>query len=360
MVKTIATLLLFTLSATILANSIAPQDTQLLWQGRTENLSSGGKRFSYPGVSVQFNFDGTSVAINAESSSGNNYVSVWLDDQPEKIIKLPNKGKTISLLNDTQPKRHHVRIVNRNETWQGVVTLHHIQLKGKLLPPPKSPKRKLLVIGDSVTCAEAIDRTPACTKNTSWSNPEKSYSFLLASQLKAQIHLVCYGGRGLVRSWNGKTDEFNIPQIFTYAIPTAENPVDWDHRLYQPDLILINVGTNDFALNIPDTPVKAHYVARYIEFIKSVRQHHPKSEIVITDGPIVNNNDAKRPQKAILQGYLTDVVAMMADKKIHYIPSNIYPGDSCDGHPTAQQHEKIAADMAGELQKLHIISKIKR
>jgi hypothetical protein len=34
-----------------------------------------------------------------------------------------------------------------------------------------------------------------------------SYGMLMAKQLNAQVQLVCYGGRGLVRTWDGKTND---------------------------------------------------------------------------------------------------------------------------------------------------------
>src|SRR5690606_40119588 len=58
-----------------------------------------------------------------------------------------------------------------------------------------------------ISCGEAIERTAECKKDTSWWNPRRSYGMLAAQALDAQVHLVCFGGRGLIRSWNGKTDE---------------------------------------------------------------------------------------------------------------------------------------------------------
>jgi hypothetical protein len=48
----------------------------------------------------------------------------------------------------------------------------------------------------------------------------------LARALDAQVHLVSYGGRGLLRDWQGKTDVLNAPQFFqlTIAEETAQLP----------------------------------------------------------------------------------------------------------------------------------------
>lgn len=49
-------------------------------------------------------------------------------------------------------------VVHQTETWQGVVTVDGFLFEpgARLLDPPAWPERRMLFIGDSVTCGEAI------------------------------------------------------------------------------------------------------------------------------------------------------------------------------------------------------------
>src|SRR5690606_12198664 len=107
---------------------------------------------------------------------------------------------------------------------------------------------------------------------------------LTAKALDAQVHLVCFGGRGLIRSWNGKTDEQNLPDYFEYAIADAHNPVAWDHSRYSPDLILSAIGTNDFSQGIPD---REDYINAYTKLAYRLLDVHPQAKIVLTEGAIL-------------------------------------------------------------------------
>jgi len=164
--------------------------------------------------------------------------------------------------------------------------------------------------------------------------------------------LVCYGGRGLVRSWNGNTEEQQAPDFFQSSVPIGTDSPAWDHSRYSPDLIFIALGTNDFNLDIGPFPEQETYVSRYLEFIEDLRQQHPNAKIVITEGPIVNDKtDRERPQKTVLQKYLK-AVQQNSNGEATYLASKVYAGDACDAHPTAKQHQKIAKDFTPKLKKL--------
>jgi hypothetical protein len=61
-----------------------------------------------------------------------------------------------------------------------------------------------------VTCGEAVGRSDGeaklCKKDSGTWDPYASYGMRLARALDAQAHLVCYGGRGLVRDWRGRSN----------------------------------------------------------------------------------------------------------------------------------------------------------
>ena len=333
---------------------ISATDNRIAVMGRFKKSINNGLRFSYPGVTIKFNFRGKSAFIIATSTTGDNYLDILVDGKINKVVKVDRGETSIILTSDDQVTVHQVEIIHRNETWQGIVTLSNIVITdGDLMETPIFPERRILVVGDSVTCGEAIDREPVCDKNPLWWNPRQSYGMLVAQQLDAQVHLVCYGGRGLIRDWQGNKQNFNAPQFFDLAIPDDASPVKWDHRQYRPDLVVISLGTNDFNLDLGPLPDKAEFVSTYVKFIEKILTEYKKAHIAITEGSIVNDmSDPTRPQKTVLMDYLREVVNKINNDRVSYVTSKYYPGDECDGHPTKSQHASMSTDLLPQLERI--------
>jgi len=325
-------------------NAIAATDNQITTMGRIVKNADGSAQFSYPGVSFFINFEGKKLSLDASSSGGQNYIEVIVDGGEPKLIKLTAQQEHVHLVQSESIQQHKVEILHRSETWHGIVTFKKFTTDGKFTAASVLPTRKILVLGDSVTCSEAIDRVDGGKKNTSWWNPRLSYGMLTAKALNAQVNLVCMGGRGLVRSWNGKTDENNLPDFYQYAIPTDKNPIKWDHTQYDPDLIISAIGTNDFSSGIPDREV---YVNTYAKLLLTLLANHKHAQIALMEGSILDGD-----KKAALVDYLHEVVKRVDDKRVHIVKSTHYPGDKTDAHPTKEQHALMAKDLVQQVKAI--------
>jgi len=325
-------------------NSIPIIDPHVTTMGRLEKTSDSGARFGYPGVSFFVAFEGKELNLAAQSSGSQSYLEVTLDKGTPQVIKLSSSPAVINLVKDKATKKHQVAIVHRGETWHGLVTLKSLSTDGKFLTPPTLPERKILVLGDSVTCGEAIERVAEGKKDSSWWNPSLSYGMLTAKALNAQVQLVCMGGHGLIRSWDGKTNELNLPDYYELAIADQNNPVQWDQSQYQPELIVSAIGTNDFSKGIPD---RETYVSTYVKLLLKLLADHKQAQIVLTEGAILNGEN-----KAALTDYLHEAIKRTADKRVHYVASHYYPGDKTDAHPTREQHASMAKDLTTEVKKI--------
>jgi len=250
---------------------------------------------------------------------------------------------------------HQVDIVHRTETWQGIVNVKRFVLPegGSLLAPKPWPERRLMLIGDSVTSGEGVGRSAACSSDkAAGANAHDSYGMRLARSLGAQVHLVSYGGRGLVRDWQGKSDVLNAPQFFQLTIAEDSPKVLWNHATYRPDVVIVSLGTNDFNLALGAPPEREDYVGTYVAFVKAIRGVYPDARVLLTEGAMLNDKDAARPQKATLRSYLEDVVRQLEGDNVRFVPSNHYPGDACDAHPTGEQHAAMAADLEPAVREL--------
>jgi lysophospholipase L1-like esterase len=325
------------------AAELAAADPLVLRMGRTAQTTSGALRFGYPGVRLSLAFTGRHLDMVASSSGQHSWLEVAVDGAAPQRIKIGSERATYKLVGAASPGTHRVEITHRAETWHGVVTVEGFQTDGALQPPPALPERRMLVLGDSVTCAEGAGQRSG-KKDSSWTDPRNSYGMLAAQALNAQVHLVCHGGRGLVRSWNGRTDEHNLPDFYELAVADAQQPVKWDHSRYQPDLIVSAIGTNDFSTGLPE---REAYVSAYVNFLRTLLANHPQARIVLTEGAILNG-----AKKRALTAYIAETVRRIGDARVSAVPSRHHPGDRQDAHPTGPQHAAMARELTPRLRRL--------
>lgn len=322
---------------------IAASDPRITIMGRYQTLPEGGVRLGYAGVTLRFNTTASQLYLQAQST-GSNYLEIRIDDQPPTLVEVTATETDIRIEPGPGGQLREVSVMHRGETWHGLVSLTGIVLAdGELLAPPPLPTRRLMILGDSVTCGTAVDRNPECKEDRRWWNLTHSYGMLLGKALDAQVHLVCYGGRGLVRSWDGRTDELNLPDFFELAVADAETAPGWDHHRYQPDLIISAIGTNDFTQGVPD---QENYIATYTRLVERLVSVHPEARVALTEGAILHSE-----QKDTLQAWLQEVVKTSGGRA-SFIPSVHYPGDDCDAHPNREQHAAMAADLEAEIRQL--------
>lgn len=309
--------------------------------GRTQ-IEGDTQRFGFPGVSFFIDAQGTELRATLSSTSDISWVDVIVDDGEPQLIRVPQTPTSVVLFNNLSDTAHRVRITHRTENWQGQVTLHSLELLGTgFLSAPQLPDKKLLIFGDSVTCGEAIDREENAPKTSRWWNARESYGLLTAQQLNAQVHLVCWGGRGLVRSWNGVTTDGNLPEFSSLTRGEVVENQRWNPANYQPDVIVSAIGTNDFSQGIPE---KTEYVRAYVSFLRQVLKDYPQATLLLIEGSILNGE-----KKAALVAYLKEVVKEVNDPRVRQGSSPYHPGSLVDAHPTKAQHNDMAAHLAAQL-----------
>jgi lysophospholipase L1-like esterase len=324
--------------------TIAASDAHVARMGRTVAQADGSVRFGYPGVTLLLAVDGTRLAVDA-AGSANSLVDVIVDGRLATTLHLAPQTKRYDVFADAAPGPHRVELVHRSETWLGVASIARFTADGTFLAAPALPARRLLVLGDSVTCGADMERGAGNKDTPDWWNPRLSYGMLAARALDAQVQLVCYGGRGLVRSWNGRTDEFQLPAFYDLAIADAAHPVKWNQAGYDADLIVIAIGTNDFNPGIPE---RAPYVDAYTALLRRVLRDHPHAQIALTEGVLLNGD-----KKTALIGYLKEAVSRVGAARVHLLAPVAYqPGDAVNGHPTTAQHAAMAAELLPQLRRI--------
>lgn len=336
--------------------SISARDPRIAYMGRVA-LSCDGARMGFPGITIRFVYRGPAPVLLLDAGSENCYFNLACNGWDPVVVHLKQGGNEIALPTGAAPAEGWlVELVRRNEAWQGMAVFQGLLLPPgcELLTPPAWPARKLMFIGDSITGGEYIERFPPENDNTTRvANAARSYGILLGRWLGAQVHLVSYGGRGVMRDWQGRTDCANAPQFFQRTLPDDPDS-RWDHSVYVPDVVVVSLGQNDFSKDLPDEAV---YRKAYDDFVGEIRAACPNAALVLAElslfGETPGTPDrAKRDQ---LRRVIEDVAARRraaGDQRIIAAPVGYYPGTPSNAHLVAFQHEQVALELLGPIRTL--------
>jgi lysophospholipase L1-like esterase len=333
-------------------NRIAADDSRLLLLGQIDSRDPKRPRLGYPGTGIILRFQGASLTLDLSSDSEKSALTIVVDHGAPALQLLQKGEQSILVASGLDTSPHTAEIYKRTETWQGVLTLLGIELPadGKLLAPPPLPARKLLFVGDSVTCGAGVENNSTCTGDPAHpaNDVYDSYGMELGRRLDAQTHLVCYGGRGVDRDYRGlgiADNILNAPQFLDLSIASDEpsGRAPWKFSQWTPDAVFVSLGTNDFNLQKTKPLDGDAFVEDYARLLMTLRSHYPRAAIFATEGAIVTD--------PLLRKYVQDAVQRTHDARIQWVEATHYPGNGCDGHPTRAQHLHMADDIEPVLRK---------
>jgi hypothetical protein len=331
---------------------VPASDSHIRYEGRTAVRTDGSVDMGFPGVTVHVRVLGSGLRFTVEATKGRQYIDVGIDDGPWRQIEVHAGRGTYALDFDgsggdaASTGVHTISLVRCNESWQGTLSFKSFAATsgGELLDPPALPERKLMFVGDSVTCGEMTTYHPGTDFNDPANTDARvSYGMLLARRFQAQCYLVSYGGRGVIRDWQGIHKTNNAPQFYELALPDdPETP--WDHRKYVPDAIGVQLGTNDFSSGIPD---EVDFVNTYVTLVHTLRRDAPGAFIFLMESPILDGE-----KRAVLRSYLEEIVSLVRDPRVRLAPLVHRRGVPGNGHPTGAEHQAMADELAPRLKSV--------
>ncbi len=348
-------------------------DPNIQYTGRIDNSNSDQIIFSYPGVSIKAKFEGTAIdaLITDYAYGGNmhtNYFNVIIDNGTPTSLMVSSAQYIYPLARGLADGVHTVELFKRTESNVGKTEFDGFQLEaGKnLLSPDPLPAKKIEFIGNSITCGYGDEASYTATQlqtitgfNSVNENNYKAWGAITARNLNAQYSCIAYSGRGLYRNNSGSITG-TLPQIYDYVIPD-EATVVWDHTKFIPDVIVINLGTNDFsaeASGYADVD-SATFVNTYVDFISKLRGYYPKTKIICVVGVMMSDYwPAGKKHWTRIQQYVTavkDFKNQNGDKDVYYFklnPQNAPYGE--DWHPTVQTQNSMATNLTNFINTLNV------
>lgn len=332
---------------------IKPTDSHLRYSGRISFKNPQAPSFTYPGVQISARFQGTSVKMITKPKSG--YFMVKIDDaQPFKVSCVSEKDSVTTLAVALSEGEHDLKIVYAIEGYEFRPDFRGLILDEgcKLVDVKDVKSRNIEFIGNSITCGygnesmNANDPFDYATENHYY-----SYAAITARTLEANEMVIARSGIGVYRNYDGpKTgSDVNMRQQYEYTFYNDKSE-KWDFRRCSPDVICINLGTNDTSTKNYDA--KLFYQA-YKDFVRMVRSHNPKSKIVLLCGSMLNGEELD-----FVKSTLNDIAKEYndaGDKDVYRFDFTPQTGElyyGADYHPSIWQHEKMAAELVAYLRTL--------
>jgi len=316
------------------------------WVGRVDASNPANVKFAWSGSGFVANVTGTKVSVSLQAEGSAAFFQPVIDGRLGQRFQVPNgTTQTVVLGDDLPAGSHRVELYRDTEGMYG----HSVFLgsvDGTLSPPPAPPGRQLEIIGDSISAGYGnlgVETHPpwdnTCSFSLETESAYQAYSWQLARSLKADVAIVARSGWGVYRDFDGNTAGV-LASVYANTLGTQPVPA-WDFS-WQPDAVLINLGTNDSAKGDPGQP----YEDEYVKLLRTVRSHNPRAWIFLTIGPMT-----AEPLLTAMVTHLANVVAKVADPKVVKIdiPAQDAKSTGCDYHPNVAEDGRMAEALRGPI-----------
>ncbi len=259
------------------------------------------------GSGVEFKFTGTKIAVKITSTTDQTIVGAV--DGEEYCFYTHAGTYTYTIAENLENKEHTVSILRGMETFVTAPTLVAAATDATTISPVDERELKIQFLGDSISSGAAMP------------NYTQSYTYLTSKALNADMQVHSMSGavmfnymdnngnrnNGFVHaymfdaiSWYRKKGHWTLDEggdntLETFVANDAEGTViypsgDYDHSLFTPDVIVINLGENDKTfLSTTWTANKLEYnktgfVKTYVSFLKELQTLYPNTKFVCCFG----------------------------------------------------------------------------
>ena len=248
---------------------------------------------------VEFTVQSPTVGFELTDQGDASRIAIFVNGELREDRILEDYYSYIEI--ETGPGENTVRFLKLSEAQYSTLGIDSIILpKDGKISPTKPKQRKMEFIGDSITCGYGIDLPmydPDTGDRNDFSteteNVTKTYAYLTAEHFDADINILSASGYGVYISYSGMLEntltnwyeqysvDANDPYYFSDGTCLEER--SWDFSSYQPDCVVINLGTNDW-LYLQNHDKDAEFEESYISLLTKIRQNNPNAVIFCTMG----------------------------------------------------------------------------
>jgi len=356
--------------------------SDLKWYGRTLDhntvryfdFSASGFEFCFTGTNAKATILSDSKNWNAENkavlaiyvkklNSPEEYknTSYWnfLDEEPNQKITMEDYEQEYQLFNSMEVQTVVIKVIKLSEVNFGTAGLKSLEIEGTLVQAKSIENfKKIEFIGDSITCGYGIDGVfEKDIFTTQQERADKSYAFLTAKNLKAEFNCVSWSGIGIISNYvdesiNLPNNQVLMPMVWPYtdkslSLRLGVEPEVWDEKKFSPDVVVINLGTNDSSFVRDVEERRLAFVSGYRQLLEAVHRRSPNAKICCCLGVMGQ----------LLCDSVEEAISLFSNEfkntKIKFVKFPVQDesdGIGADWHPSENTHKKIANLLSKELE----------
>jgi lysophospholipase L1-like esterase len=336
---------------TLSAKNLLPYGRYVMTDdGRVELISSA--------VHFGFQFQGRTCQLFASVPAwlDHNYLQYEIDGVYQRRIRISNDSIQPIVIAAPDDRQHEVWIYKATEAHTGPVYIQKI-VGNRVKPLPNSNAPLIEFIGNSITCGAASDTSEVrCGAGVYHDQHNAYYAYgpRAARNLGVNYILSSVSGIGIYRNWN--SDSPTMPEVYEKIDFQDKNTQLWNFSKYNPKIVSIALGTNDFSNGDgkrPRLPFDSSvFVDTYVKFVKLVKQKYPAAKILLLNTPMIGGE-----RKQIFENCLEAVKTLIdhaypANKPVSLFFFKPMRAGGCTGHPSIADHAILADELAPFLRKL--------
>lgn len=322
-------------------------------------LSGTGAEFTFTGTECNITVAGDSNSANAGMADNHARIGIYVNGERVIDDMVDNKEEVYEVFKSNTPQEVTVSLVKLSESPMSTIAITDIKVTGTPIKPAENKEKLIEFIGDSITCGYGIDDpNKAHHFSTKTEDVTKAFAYKTAQALGADYSLVSFSGYGIISGYSDgekKVSEQALPQYYTklgysWAANGSFKPsdVEWDFSR-QPDIVVINLGTNDdsYTKNVEER--QNEFRDAYTEFIKTVRSKNPNAKIVCAFG-IMGDRLFDKIQEAV-NNYTSET----GDSNVSTLRFDVQQasdGYSADWHPSVATHDKASQKLVEHIKTL--------
>jgi len=246
------------------------------------------------------------------------------------------------------------------------------------------PGHRIEFIGDSITSGEGC-MGPVCEQdwNSACFDAFDNYTYMTSQKLGADYEVFSQSGYGFMWSWYGNPKE-NMPSFYDEVcglVPAGKAceigaHEKYDFSLFEPDIVIINMGTNDAGAYSASSHEAArsmgfddvHFLNEKGEippedvatlkngakaFLKKVREKRPGAIIIWAYGMLLQDSDSINSQMtSLLSEAVSEYSKQENDSKVYYhqLPPTLAGEFGSRSHPGHAAHKKAAESLVKKIE----------
>lgn len=303
--------------------------------GRVDARDPAAPRFSWPGTAILSRFRGTRLVAKLRDARGKNHFQVVIDGEPRGVVALDADKDEYVVADGLPTGEHTVGLFKRTEAEVGAVTLLGLTTDGTFLPPPPPAPRRIELVGDSITAGYGTEgKGPLCPFKPEQESEFDAYGAIAARAL---------GAERITLAWSGRTIG-QLAAVYEKVMPMDPESPRADTS-FDAQLVVVNLGTNNFAIGDPG---ELGWHKAYATLVEKIRAAHPKALILLVLGPMLTDAyplGRKSLTKARMYMRATFAKLHATDERIELLelPEQKHSdGLGCNFHPSKKTHAMMA------------------